>query len=140
MTHATATPKVDRVIRLRDDRQMAYSEWGDVQGRPVVFLHGNLGSRLFCPDEEATESAGVRLITTDRPGFGRSDPRPGAALLDWPADYVELTGQLGLPPSPVIGWASGGRFSRPPGLPPPPLGPGVGSAPGRRPLGAVAAA
>lgn len=76
MTTATATPKVDRTIRLQDGRQMAYSEWGALDGEPVVVLHGAPGSRLFCPDEQATEAARVRLLTIDRPGYGRSDPTP----------------------------------------------------------------
>lgn len=109
MTKATAVPKVDRTIRLKDGRQLAYCEWGDLDGKLVVFLHGSPASRLFCPDEEATEAAGVRLLTIDRPGYGRSDPRPGRTLLDWPDDYVELADQLHLPAGPVIGWSAGGR-------------------------------
>ena len=112
MANATASPRVDRTIRLRDGRQMAYGEWGDLEGRPVVLLlHGNPGSRLFCPDEEATEAAGTRLLTIDRPGYGGSDPRPGSALLDWPSDYIELADQLDLPPCPVVGWSGGGRYA-----------------------------
>ena len=101
MKKASASPKIDRTIRLRDGRQMAYCEWGDLQGRPVVLLHGMPGSRLFCPDEEATAAAGVRLLTIDRPGYGRSDPRPARTLLDWADDYIELADQLDLSPGPV---------------------------------------
>lgn len=107
----TAAPEIDRTIRLQEGRQMAYSEWGALDGDPVVFLHGSPGSRLLCPDEHATESAGVRLITIDRPGYGRSDPRPSGALVDWPDDYVELADQLHLPPCPVVGWSGGGRYA-----------------------------
>lgn len=32
----------------------------------------------------------MRLITTDRPGIGLSDPRPGRMLLDWPGATAEL--------------------------------------------------
>ena len=66
-------------------------------------------SRLFCPDQDATIAAGVRLITIDRPGYGSSDPRPGRVLLDWPEDFVELADRLDLPPCPIIGWSAGGR-------------------------------
>jgi pimeloyl-ACP methyl ester carboxylesterase len=111
MTKASASPKVDRAIRLRDGRQLAYCEWGDLRGRSVALLHGMPGSRLFCPDEEETDAAGVRLLTIDRPGYGRSDPRPGRSLLDWADDFVELADQLELPPSPVIGWSSGGPYA-----------------------------
>jgi pimeloyl-ACP methyl ester carboxylesterase len=108
---ATATPKLDRTMRLRDGRQIGYAEWGDLTGRPVVLLHGDPGSRLFCPDEDATAAAGVRLITIDRSGYGRSDPRTGPRVLDWVADFVELTGQLGLPACPVVGWSRGGAYA-----------------------------
>ena len=36
----------------------------------------------------ATERAGVRLITVDRPGYGMASPRPGRTLLDWASDYA----------------------------------------------------
>jgi pimeloyl-ACP methyl ester carboxylesterase len=111
MTKVAASPKVDRTIRLHDGRQLAYCEWGDLDGKPVVLLHGSPGSRLICPDEQATERAGVRLLTIDRPGYGRSDPRPGGALLDWPDDYVELADAIGLPPCPVVGWSAGGKYA-----------------------------
>jgi len=75
MAKATAAPKADRTIRLPDGRGLAYSEWGDLAGRPVVLLHGTPGSRLICLDEDATLAAGVRLLTMDRPGYGLSDPR-----------------------------------------------------------------
>jgi hypothetical protein len=52
MARATATPRADRTIRLRDGRDLAYSEWGDLAGRPVVLLHGTPGSRLICLDED----------------------------------------------------------------------------------------
>jgi pimeloyl-ACP methyl ester carboxylesterase len=108
MTRATAVPKVDRTIVLRDGRALAYAEWGDLVGCPVVLLHGTPGSRLLCPDEEATAAAGVRLITIDRAGYGRSDPHPGRTLLDWPDDVLELLDALDLPSCPVLGWSGGG--------------------------------
>ena len=107
----SATPKVDRVVTLRDGRRMAYAEWGRMDGRPVVLFHGMPGSRLFCPDEEATESVGVRLITIDRPGYGMSSPHPGRTLLDWVSDYVEWIGLVGLAPCPIVGWSGGGPYA-----------------------------
>lgn len=137
MTKATAAPRLDRTIQLRDGRQLAYSEWGDLGGRPVVLLHGNPGSRLFCPDEEATKSAGVRLVTIDRPGYGRSDPQPGRTLLSWVDDYVEFVEQLDLPPSPALGWSGGGRYALSAAFRAPDLVPTIGVVAGRGPLDEV---
>ena len=111
MPRATASPRVDRTIRLGDGRQMAYAEWGDLAGRPLVFLHGTPASRLLCLDEEATEAAGVRLLTVDRPGYGLSDPQPGRTVLGWVDDFVELAGRLDLMPCPVVGWSGGGPYA-----------------------------
>jgi pimeloyl-ACP methyl ester carboxylesterase len=111
MTKATASPKLDRTIRLRDGRQIAYSEWGDLAGTPAVLLHGRPGSRLLCPDEGATEAAGVRLLTMDRPAYGLSDPRPGRTQLGWVDDFVELAERLDQPPCPVVGWSGGGPYA-----------------------------
>jgi pimeloyl-ACP methyl ester carboxylesterase len=108
MTGATADPRADRSVSLEDGRTLAFSEWGDLEGRPVFLFHGRPGSRLFCPDEDSTLAAGVRLITVDRPGYGRSDPHPGRTILDWADDVKELADQLDLQPFPVIGWSSGG--------------------------------
>jgi pimeloyl-ACP methyl ester carboxylesterase len=111
VARASAAPKLDRVVLLRDGRRMAYAEWGRADGRPVVLFHGMPGSRLLCPDAEETARAEVRLITIDRPGYGRSSPRLGRTLLGWVSDYVEWAELVGLPPCPIVGWSSGGPYA-----------------------------
>jgi pimeloyl-ACP methyl ester carboxylesterase len=108
---ASSTPKLDRTIELADGRTLAYSEWGDLGGRPVVFLHGTPSSRLLCWDVDATEALGVRLVTVDRSGYGRSDPRADVTLLNWVDDYIELVDHLGLPSCPVLGHSGGGPYA-----------------------------
>ena len=108
---ATASPTLDRTMLLADGRTLAFSEWGDLGGKPVVLLHGMPGSRLMCPDIDATSAAGVRLITIDRPGYGLSDPRPDRTRLNWVDDYVELIDHLELPPCPIVGWSGGGPYA-----------------------------
>jgi pimeloyl-ACP methyl ester carboxylesterase len=104
----TGAARIDSTVGLADGRRLAFCEWGDLSGRPVVPFHGTPGSRLLRPDEEATTAAGVRLITIDRPGYGRSDPRPDRTLLSWAEDSAEFVGLLRLPPCPIIGWSAGG--------------------------------
>lgn len=111
MLSPSATPAVDRVVALRDGRRVAFSEWGRADDPPVVLFHGMPGSRLFCPDTAATERAGVRLITVDRPGYGMSSPRPGRTLLDWASDYDEWAALIDLPPCPIVGWSAGGAYA-----------------------------
>jgi pimeloyl-ACP methyl ester carboxylesterase len=111
MASTIGVPRVDGSVRLRDGRTLAYAEWGDLRGRPVVLLHGMPNSRQLYPDEDGTRAAGVRLITMDRPGYGRSDPRPGRTLLDWVDDYAEFADLRDLPPCPIVGWSSGGPYA-----------------------------
>ena len=104
-------PEVDAVIALKDGRRIAYCEWGDRDGMPIILCHGAPGSRVFAPDSDTTAQAGVRLITVDRPGYGRSDPKPGRQILDWPADVEQLAAALGVDEFDVAGHSSGGPYA-----------------------------
>jgi pimeloyl-ACP methyl ester carboxylesterase len=106
------TPNRDDICRLRDGRALAFAEWGVPDGRPVLALHGAPGSRLWCPDDfdpgKTTTECGVRLITVDRPGYGRSDPLPGRTLLGWADDVEQLLDALSIVRCPVVGVSGGG--------------------------------
>jgi pimeloyl-ACP methyl ester carboxylesterase len=101
----------DRTISLRDGRSLAYAEWGDASGAPVVLLHGSPSSRLFRPDEGVTASTAVRLITVDRPGYGRSDVDPERTMLSWVDDLTMLVDALELPRFALVGHSSGGPYA-----------------------------
>lgn len=53
-------------LSLANGRQLAYSEYGDPAGAPVIFLHGTPGSRLLGAlfDDQAADSD-VRLRTLE---------------------------------------------------------------------------
>jgi pimeloyl-ACP methyl ester carboxylesterase len=108
---AMMAPLADQVLRLSDGRMLAWSEWGDPRGRPVVFLHPCPGSRMFCPDEQMTARQGVRLITIDRPGYGASDPVPDPTLTGFALDLVRLVDHLWLGQFAVVGWSGGGPYA-----------------------------
>jgi pimeloyl-ACP methyl ester carboxylesterase len=101
----------DGAISLPDGRQLAYAEWGTRSGPPVLLLHGAPGSRLFCPDYEATMSSGIRLVTVDRPGYGRSDPKPKRTLLSGADDVAALADSLNLDHFAVVGFSAGGPYA-----------------------------
>src|SRR5512136_1292203 len=109
-TTISSLPEGD--IRLRDGRRLAYAEYGDPQGKPVFFFHGTPGSRLFHhPDDSVVASTGARIIAIDRPGFGRSDFKPGRTLLDWPNDVVQLADALNIQRFAVMGYSGGGPYA-----------------------------
>jgi pimeloyl-ACP methyl ester carboxylesterase len=103
------TPRLDDLIALPDGRSLAYAEFGAPDGRPVLFLHGTPGYRLNPWTTSAEMRAlDVRLIALDRPGVGRSTPRPRRRLLDWPDDVQTLADFLGLERFAVVGFSNGG--------------------------------
>jgi pimeloyl-ACP methyl ester carboxylesterase len=102
----------DQTIGLRDGRRLGYAEWGDPEGRPLLFFHGWPGSRVEGRlGGEAARETGVRLIAVDRPGMGLSDFQPRRILVDWPDDVVELTEALGLDRFAVLGISGGGPYA-----------------------------
>jgi pimeloyl-ACP methyl ester carboxylesterase len=109
MTGSTAAA---RTIQLRDRRSLAYAEYGDPGGAPVIWFHGTPGSRLgIHPDESIARSLGVRVIVSDRPGCGLSDFKPGYSLSDVIDDVVELSEALALDRFAVAGASSGGIYA-----------------------------
>src|SRR5688572_2864979 len=97
---------------LDDDRTIAYRTTGPDDGPAVLLCHAAPGSRRFDPDPAATEAAGVRLISLDRPGYGGSDPLPHDVVPTIPAyasDAAAVLDHLGVTAAVVAGWSAGGR-------------------------------
>ena len=104
--------KTDNQLKLSDGRSIGYAEYGDLAGRPVMYLHGLPSSRLEMnnPDMiEIAEQLHVRLILPDRPGIGLSDFRP-YTIAGYPDLVAEFADKLGLNWFPVMGVSSGGKF------------------------------
>jgi pimeloyl-ACP methyl ester carboxylesterase len=103
---------VTRFVTMPDGRELAYEEYGDPDGTPVLSFHGGLSSRLdAAPGHEAARELGIRLISPDRPGIGRSTFQPGRRLLDWPGDVATLVDAIGIERFAVMGWSCGGPYA-----------------------------
>ena len=101
--------RTDRILSLPDGRALAYAEWGDPAGEPVLLLHRSPGSRLFDPAPDA--SAAVRLITVDRPGYGATDPVAYPSFAAVAQDLSSLADALDLRAIALMGWSGGGQFA-----------------------------
>jgi pimeloyl-ACP methyl ester carboxylesterase len=102
---------LDTSMVLRDGRTLTYTDLGDPDGLLVMYFHGAPTSRLdLVPLEEKFSSAGVRLVSPDRPGYGGSSPITRRTFLDWPGDVAELADHLGSDRFAVIGLSSGGPY------------------------------
>lgn len=92
-----------------DGRTVAYLDGGDPSGYPVIGLHGTPGCRLSrWPDDSLYAAAGVRYITTDRAGYGRSSRHHGRSVADEAADVGAVADSLGLERFSVVGGSGGG--------------------------------
>ncbi|MEW5756358.1 MAG: alpha/beta fold hydrolase [Pseudomonadota bacterium] len=102
-----------RTLLLCDDRIMAYQEYGDPKGQPVIICHSVLGCRLELPvrGHELAAERGLHLIIPDRPGFGGSDAKPFNGFTEWCADLGQLADALKLDDFHLAGYAMGGRYA-----------------------------
>jgi pimeloyl-ACP methyl ester carboxylesterase len=99
-------------LRLSDGRTLAYAEAGDPQGKPVLLLTGTgTGRSQAYWFDAAARQAGVRLILTDRPGYGHSDPRSDLSFLNYVDDVRELLDHLKLSRVTVAGMSGGGGYA-----------------------------
>jgi pimeloyl-ACP methyl ester carboxylesterase len=104
-----AFSSLGKTIQLSDGRTLAYLDIGNPEGRPLFYFHGGPGSRLEgLLFDELNQQLGIRMITTDRPGFGLSDLQKDRTYLDWPDDVRELADRLDINRFAVLGWSSGG--------------------------------
>jgi pimeloyl-ACP methyl ester carboxylesterase len=96
-------------VTLADGRVLAYDDYGDSSGTPVIFCHGFADSRLIRnPDDTLTKSLGVRVVVADQPGVGGSSPHPGRTMADWGPDMERLADHVGLERFAVAGHSGGG--------------------------------
>jgi len=102
----------EATLQLQDGRKFAYTEHGDLRGKPILFIHGNPGSRYVRhPDETIAQKLGARVITPDRPGYGLSDFQAKRRLLDYADDIVQLMDSLGIEKFAVLGVSAGGPYA-----------------------------
>lgn len=100
-----------RTLTLDDGRTLAYTDSGDPDGQPIIFFHGNPGSRYMRhPDDDYTASLGARIIVPDRPGYGQSDFQKGRTLLDMGNDIAQLADALKLDTFALMGVSAGGPY------------------------------
>ena len=102
-------PRIDSFVQISDKRRLAYAEYGEPDSPSIFLFHGLPGSRLswgLVPGNPFPP--GLRIIAPDRPGYGRSDPKPHRTLLDWADDVTALADALEIERFAVVGVSGGG--------------------------------
>ncbi len=96
------------ILELKEGGNLAYYEYGDVRGKPILFFHGT-GSHIHVMLlHEAALEMGYRVIVPDRPGVGLSDFKKGWTLLKSVGNYVELLDILKVDKCIAMGISGGG--------------------------------
>ena len=79
------------IVQLHDGAVLAFEEYGDRSGVPVIFCHGWPSSRTMAQlADEPARALGVRIISPDRPGISGSSMHPDRKLSDWPSLVEQL--------------------------------------------------
>ncbi|MDH5505771.1 MAG: alpha/beta hydrolase [Anaerolineae bacterium] len=82
------------------------------RGRPVILLHGWVGSWGFWQDTMAYLSKDYRTYALEFAGFGESDTRRSAYhIKDYAAQVDQFMEQLGIAQAPLVGHSMGGTVS-----------------------------
>ncbi|HET7857130.1 MAG TPA: alpha/beta hydrolase [Gaiellaceae bacterium] len=103
-----------RVAVHRTATRTAWHPSGDREEHVVVLCHSAPGAGSFDPDPTVTQARNVRLLSIDRPGYGRSDPVAAgqwatvAAAAD---DLAAVLDSLQVERVGVVGWSAGGRVA-----------------------------
>jgi pimeloyl-ACP methyl ester carboxylesterase len=111
-THNCPTTSSAQNVLLSDGRKLAFCQYGDANGRPLLYLHGAGSSRLEPAYADGyARQQGIRLIPIDRPGYGRSTAKHDYRFLSVARDVLELADALQLGRFSVAGMSAGAPFA-----------------------------
>ncbi|HTX80273.1 MAG TPA: alpha/beta hydrolase [Longilinea sp.] len=99
------------LLTYYDNLHLAYAEYGDPHGYPLLIQHGLIASIDDFDLFDDLIRAGARLICIARPGYGRSSPYEMRSFGEWGDIIALLVRELGLIRFDVLGMSSGAPYS-----------------------------
>src|SRR5207253_8995816 len=85
----------ENFVQLESGAVVAFEEYGDPTGVPVIFCHGWPSSRTMAQlADEPARALGVRIISPDRPGISGSSMQSHRKLSEWPRVVEQLVDDL----------------------------------------------
>ena len=101
-----------RNILLQDGRQLCYADFGDPEGIPLLYFSSMNMSRLeLILLRKDLSALGIRLISVDGPGHGRSDLGPERTFTEYADDIAQLLDALQLDCVDVMSRSAGAPFA-----------------------------
>jgi pimeloyl-ACP methyl ester carboxylesterase len=87
----------ENLIKLENGAVIAFEEYGNANGEPVIFCHGWPSSRIMARlTDEPARDLGIRIISPDRPGISASSLQPDRKLTDWPRLVERIADHLAI--------------------------------------------
>lgn len=109
--HDLPAVEAPRFWEISSGRRLAWNDFGDPAGFPVMYYHGWPSSRLQARlAHHLARERGLRLIAMDRPGIGLSTFEPGRTLANWPALIAGFADSLGIEKFCQLGISGGGPY------------------------------
>jgi pimeloyl-ACP methyl ester carboxylesterase len=100
------------VLKIDGGGHIAYDEYGDPSGAPVLFFHGWPSSRSMAQlADTAGRSLGARIISPDRPGINGSSFVPERTLQDWPRVLAALVSHFALERFRILAVSGGAPYA-----------------------------
>jgi pimeloyl-ACP methyl ester carboxylesterase len=100
-----------RIIQLHD-AVVAFNEYGDPTGVPVLFCHGWPSSRTMAQlADEPARALGIRIISPDRPGISGSSMQSDRKLRDWPRLVQRLVDHLDIGEFRILAISGGAPYA-----------------------------
>ena len=98
-------------FQLPNDASLSYAEYGTSTGKPVLLLHGLVGSICSEGMEESLCGLPMRVIALARPGYGDSDYFDMDCVADWGRLLTEFWDHLGLQSFDIVGISAGAPYA-----------------------------
>ncbi len=100
------------LLKLNNQTQLSWAEYGLPDGEPVFYFHGMPGSRLEAQHaDNIARDLGLRLIVPERPSYGDSDPQENFTPLDWPVILTQLADSLQIDRFSILSFSGGGIYA-----------------------------
>src|SRR5205809_6977249 len=102
----------ENLIKLENNAVIAFEEYGDANGVPVIFCHGWPSSRTMARlTDEPARDLGIRIVSPDRPGISASSLQPDRKLTDWPRLVERMADHLGIRDFRMLGISGGAPYA-----------------------------